>query len=183
MTSNVQNTGTQILFADHATDFGAAPATAANTLVVGTPTDVQIDTTSLGASGGARQSAKVDLGTPRPSLYKVSACLEHAATPTDGDTVSFYWAASANSTAATGNVGSVTGSDAAYTETDGSLAQLQYIGSMTLQAGTINIGHIGFLMPSQRYGSLVMENNDSTAFGAAADETHIVFDPVVYGDA
>lgn len=179
MTTNIQNTGTQILFRD-STDFSP---TAANDLQVGSPTAVQLDTTSLGATGGARASTKVDLGAVRPSSYFVRACLEHAATPTDGDSVSFYWASSSSATAATGNPGSVTGTDAAYTETDGSLSQLEYIGTMSLQAQTVNIGKIGFLVPSERYGCLVLENNDGTAFGANAAETHIVFDPNVYGDA
>ena len=179
MTSNVQNTGTQIRFRD-STDFGP---TTANILTVGTPTDGQLDMTSVAATGGARASTKVDLGSPRPSLYKVRACLEHAATPTDGDTVSFYWAPSSSSTAATGNPGNVTGTDAAYTDTDGSLAQLQFIGVMTLRAATVNIGEVGYLLPDEQYGSLVVVNNDGTAFHSDAAETHVVFDPVVYGDA
>lgn len=179
MTANVQNTGTQIRFRD-STDFSP---TAANNYTVGTPTDVQLDLTSLSASGGARESTKVDLGTPRPILYKVTAVLEHAATPTDGDTVSFYWAASPSGTAGTANLGNITGTDAAYVDSAGSLAQLQYIGDAVLRAATLNECHVGFLLPSMRYGNLVVVNNDGTAMFTDMVETHIVFDPVVYGDA
>lgn len=177
--------GTQLLFADHAADFGAAPATAANSLIIGTPTDVQIDGTNL-AAAAARQSAKTaDLGAARAYLYFVSACLEFASAPTSGGTVDFYWAESPSATAGTGNPAGVSGADAAYTGTSGdsladSLLVLTYIGSLILTADVINIGPVGSFTPGYRYGSLVLVNNGSTGFHATVmDETHIVMTPQI----
>ena len=172
--------GTQLLFADHATDFGAAPATAANSLVVGTPVDVQMDLTSLAASGGGHQSAKTaDLGVSRDHLFRVDACIEFAVAPTDGNTVDFYWASSPSATAGTGNPTDITGTDAAYVDTSGLLSQLTYIGSLSCSADTVVIGEVGIFTPFHRYGSLVVINNAAQAFGAAMDETHISVMPII----
>ncbi len=63
--------------------FGSAPATAANSLIIGTPTDVQMDLTGVAATGGARESAKADLGAIRDVEYYVDACLQFESAPTD----------------------------------------------------------------------------------------------------
>jgi len=173
---------TQILFADHATDFGAAPATAANSLIVGTPTDVQIDLTGVAATGGARESAKVDLGATRAELYELMACIEFESAPADGGNVFFYWAPSPSSAAATGNPGGATGSDAAYTDSVGKLGQLELIGTLTTRNTVLNIGLVDVFTPSNRYGSLIIVNQASTALRSTAtamDETHAVLSPVV----
>lgn len=175
---------TQLLFADHATDFGAAPATAANSLIIGTPSDVQLDLTGVAASGGARHSAKSgDLGATRAPLYRVDACLEFETAPADGGAVDFYWAASPSGTAGTGNPGGVTGSDAAFTDTAGNLGEMNYIGSLKVRNNVIAIGYVGVFVPEHRYGSLVVVNNASTALRSTAtamDETHITATPIIY---
>lgn len=174
-------TGIQFLFADHATDFGAAPATAANSLIIGAPTDVQIDMTGL-ATGGAREAAKADLTTPRAALWTVDACLEFESAPADGGVVDFYWGASPSTTAATGNPAGLTGSDAAFTDTVGNLGQMQFIGAMTLRNNVINIGHVGIFSPAYQYGILLLVNNGTTAFRSTAtamDETHIVMTEII----
>ena len=177
--------GTQLLYADHGTDFGAAPATAGNSLIIGSPTDVQIDLTGVAASGGARQSAKSgDLGATRDFIIRVDACLEFETAPTDGENVDFYWAGSPSSTAATGNGGGVTGSDSAYTDTSGTLAELTYIGSLICRNNVICIGEVGVFVPYHRYGSLVVVNNADQALRSTAtamDETHITLTPITYG--
>jgi hypothetical protein len=173
--------GTQLLFADHATDFGAAPATAANSLILGTPVDVQMDLTGVAASGGARHSAKTaDLGTVRPPYMRVDACIEFETAPADNGRVDFYWAGSPSATAANGNPGGVTGSDAAFTDTPGNLSQMTYIGALVVRNNVINIGEVGLFTPFHRYGSLVIVNNTNQAFrstATAADETHITVTP------
>lgn len=182
--SDLTYDGNQLLFADHATDFGASPATAANSLLVGSQTDIQIDLTGVAASGGARQSAKsASLGDPRVSMYLFDACIEFETAPTDGGTVDFYWAGSPSATAATGNPGGATGSDAAFTDTEGNLNQMQFIGSMTVRNNVINIGFVGILMPHHQYGSLVVVNNADQALRSTAtamDETHITATPLAY---
>lgn len=182
--SDLKYDGNQLLFADHATDFGASPTTAANSLLVGSQTDVQLDLTGLAASGGARQSTKsASLGDPRVSMYRVDACLEFETAPTDGGQVDFYWCGSPSSTAGTGNAAGLTGSDASFTDTTGNLAQLKFIGSLYVRNNVINIGYVGRLMPEHQYGILVVVNNADQALRSTAtamDETHITFTPLAY---
>ncbi len=169
--------GSQWLFADHATDFGAAPATAANTLILGTPTDIQIDCGSVAASGSARQSAKSGSFARTGSAYAdelvLGACVENATAPTAGGTIDFYWSGSHSATAATGNAGGTTGSDAAYTlDPD---RQLKYIGSLVVENQTTNIDtYIGILRPAHLYGCLVVVNNTDQNCATTADEIHAV---------
>ena len=176
--------GTQLLFADHATDFGAAPATAANSIIRGTPVDIQIDLTNLAISGGARQSAKsADLartGTEIVEWWNCKACMENETAPAAGGTYDFYWNASPSATAATGNMGGASGSDAAYTAAGET--QMTYIGSLRVKNTVINIGDVGNFSMTERYGSLIVINNTSTAArntATAMDETHIVLNPLV----
>jgi len=182
------DTFNQFLFADHATDFGAAPATAANSLLRGTQTDVQIDLTGVAASGGARQSTKsatFDVSSSRPEMFDVWACLEFESAPTDGGTVDIYWAGSPSATAGTGNPGGTTGSDAAFTDTAGNLGQLHHIGSLIVRNNVINIGHVGVFVPTHEYGNLVVVNNADQALRSTAtamDETHIVFNSLGHLD-
>lgn len=174
--------GTQFLFADHATDFGAAPTTAANSLLAGTQTDVQLDLTGVAASGGARHSAKMDFGATRARAYELLACIEFESAPADGGQVNFYWAPSPSGTAGTGNTGIVTGSDAAFTDTSGNLGELVFIGSLSVVNAVVSIGYVGVLYPTNRYGSLAVVNQASTAMrssSVAMDETHIVLTPIV----
>lgn len=172
----------QILFADHATDFGSAPATAANSLILGTATDCQIDTTSLAASGGSRQSAKFDFGASRAPLYRLDACVELATTGVDNEFIDFYLGGSPSGTAGTGNPAGLTGSDAAFTETDGLLGKLQKIGPLWVHAATLIIGYVGLVVPQHRYGILVVENSCADAFAATVDEIHFTLTPITYGN-
>lgn len=180
-TEMLMKNGTQLLFRDP-TDFpnsGAGPpTTAANSLIIGTPTQVDIDLTNLAASGGARESDKADLGgavwAPEWSL---DACLEFETAPTDGGVVMFYWAPSPSATAGTGNPGGLTGVDAGFTDTTGILGQCQRIGPLTVRNNVINIGHVGILRPKYRYGMLVVVNLADQALRSTAtamDETHII---------
>ncbi len=178
-------TGLQFLFRDP-TDFDTAapflPATAANSLIIGTPTEVDIDLTGVAASGGARESDKLDLTTPWASEWSVDACLEHETAPADGGVALFYWAASPIVTAATGNPGGLTGTDADFTDTAGILGQFQWIGSLLLRNNVINIGHVGRFFPQFQFGILAYVNQGSTAMRSTAtamDETHIVMTEVI----
>lgn len=177
--------GTQLLFADHATDFGAAPATAANSLIIGTPTDVQMNFSVI-ADAAAWESAKTaslaHTGSAFPMEWVLGACMEGTATPSDGLTYDFHWNPSPNSTAGTGNSGGASGTDAAITITGSVLDQLIFIGSMTCRANVINIdANIGRLRLPYLYGSLVMANRSGVAMvaDADADECHAVLTPVI----
>lgn len=181
----LQKYGTQLLFAD-VTDFpnsGAGPPnTAANSLIVGSPTKVQIDLTSVAAEA-ARQSDKTasltHIGTAWPIEWVLGACLEHVATPTAGEVVEFYWNTSPNSIAATGNSGGASGSDAAYAV--GGKEQLIWIGNLVLTANVINIdANIGRVWLPHLYGSLIVVNASPTkAMHSAMDETHVTLTPII----
>lgn len=177
-------TDQQIVFADHATDF--SPATAVNLRPsAGEVVKGQIILAAL-ANAAARQSAKVDCGPGPRKPFLVRAALELAATPTAGGTVDLYWAPSLSATAANGNPGGVSGSDAAYTGDSSNLtaaiAQLEFIGSFVCTemptAEGVQRAVVGEFTPSLRYGSLVVVNNSGAAVHTDDVECHIVFDPI-----
>jgi len=179
--SEQDGTPKQICFADHATDFNPT----GTSLEFGTPTDCQIILAAL-ADGAARQSAKVDLGAERAEVYKVRAAFEMAATPVAGDMIELYWSPSSSSTAANGNAGGVSGTDAAYAGYSANLAasvkQLDMIGVFVCTAqitGTVQVAEVGVFSPAERYGSLVVKNESAAAFHSDDVECHVVFDPVV----
>lgn len=179
-----------LVFADHDTDFtGGAPATAAESLIPAglTITQVQIDLTTR-ATDEAVESDKADFGATRSPIYRVDAAIEFVSTfPIDGEIVEFYWGPSHASVAANGNPAGLVGvadTDAQeYSDTAGLLAQLDYIGSLTLSNEAIVSGKVGFLVPSKRYGGLIVINKSTIGTNSAAgmDETHIVFTPMTYG--
>lgn len=178
----MDDTPPQISFADFAGDFNP---TAGNDLRKGTDTEVQLSLVDV-ADAAARQSVKVDLGGDRAQTYKVRAAFEMAATPTAGDVIELYWAPSSSSTAATGNAGGVSGSDAAYAGYSANLGdsvkQLDFIGVFvcTVQVTTtVQVAEIAFFSPSERYGSLIVKNESDTAFHSDDVECHVVFDPIV----
>lgn len=171
----------QICFRD-ATDFSP---TAANDLRdANSPTLVQFNFESV-TNGSYRQSTKADLGALRAPAYKVRAAMEIGATPTAGNVISAWWAPSQSATAGTGNAGAVSGADGAYTgyssNPAASVLQLDFIGNFicTAQAtGTIQVAEIGILVPSERYGSLVLLNGSGATMFTDAAEIHVVFDPI-----
>lgn len=181
----LQKYGEQLLFRD-VTDFpdggSGPPTTAANNLIIGTPTEVQIDLTDV-AAAAARQSDKTATlartASAWPIKWVLGACVEHVATPTAGETVNFYWNASPNSTAGTGNNGGATGADDVFAVAG--LPQLIFIGSMTLRAAIVNIdAAVGVLWTPYLYGSLIVVNSSPTkAFHSVMDETHVVLTPII----
>jgi hypothetical protein len=177
--SDLKYDGNQFLFADHATDFGAAPNTAANSLIIGTPTDVQMDLGAL-ANSAAWQSAKFDFGDPRASMYRCDACIVTASAATLSATFDLYIAFSPSATVGTGNSGNTTGVDGTYTATAGSKSQMSYIGALACRAATTNIGYVGRVTPEHRYGNLVLINSSGQAVETTADDTHITLTPIAF---
>ena len=177
----VLQVGTQIVFADHATDFVGG---AAKTSLEIAGTDVQIDLTDV-ADTGARESAKVDLGVSRAPAYSVMASLEFAATPTTGEVVELYWAPSPISTAANGNPMNIDGVDAAAPSGIGTLAELVkaciFIGNFVATndpTTAVQTAFIGTFVPPERYGILIVKNETGAAFHSDAVECHVVFSPI-----
>lgn len=179
--SSVIQVGTQIIFADHGTDF--AGGTAKSSLEVAPATDVQIDLTSL-ADGSGRESAKVDFGASRAHSYSVIASLEFAATPTTGEVVAFHWAPSPISTAGNGNIMNIDGVDANAPSGIGTLAELiaasDFIGNFFCTndiTTNVQTARVGVLYPTERYGILIVENQSGAALHSDAVEHHVVFNP------
>lgn len=173
----------QICFRD-STDFSPTAANDLRDASAGNVTLVQFNFESV-TNGSYRQSTKADLGALRAPAYKVRAAMEIGATPTAGNVISAWWAPSASSTAGTGNAGAVSGADGAYTgyssNAAASVLQLDFIGNFicTAQAtGTIQVAEIGILVPSERYGSLVLLNGSGATMFTDAAEIHVVFDPL-----
>ncbi len=180
----LQKYGTQLMFADFATDFdNPTDPTAANYLVVGTPTEVQMNLSVI-AAAAAWQSAKtatlVHTSPAWPIEWILGAGLESTAAPAAGGTFDFYWNASPSATAGTANSGAASGTDLAFAIAG--LDQLRRIGTMVVQAAVINIQTeiSRFYMP-HLYGSLIVVNNTSVAMvaDADADECHITLTPVL----
>lgn len=184
----LRQTATQLSFADHATDFVTGtphtPVTTANSFNIGTPTEVQMNFSVI-AAAAAWESAKTatlaDTGTAWPDHWILGAVMESTATPADSGTFDFYWNASTNPTAGTGNSGVASGTDLAIAVAASQLSQLIYIGSMVVLNVVINKdSNIGTLDMPYLYGSLIMVNNTSVAMvaDADADECFAVLTPV-----
>ncbi len=181
--------GTQLLFAD-VTDFpnsGAGPPqTAANDLIISGATKVQMNLSVL-ADTNAWQSAKTatlaDTGSSWPLGWIFGASMEGAATPTLGATYDFFWNASPNPTAGTGNSGGCSGTDLAYTA--GGTSQLIPLGSLFCLANVFNIS--SDIRPGQSliqlphlYGSLVIVNNSGVAMESTVpDNIHFTLTPLI----
>ena len=180
--------GTQIVFADHASDYVGGGGN--NSLEIAGSTDVQIDIAPAGvglATQLARQSAKVDLGAARAAAYAVMISCEPADDPTAGDTIDLYWSPSPDSVAAVGNAGGASGTDAAYaasalrTLVEG-LNQMLFIDSFPLavsnDADGVQIGLVGIFVPPDRYGSLIVHNNSAVSLHTDGVEFAVSFQPI-----
>ena len=178
----------QIVFGNHAGDFGPA---AANDLRISSDgsneTDVELVLLDL-ADAAAAQSAKADLGANRAQAYRVRACIEmQVAAATAGKVVEFYWSESHHATAANGNAGGCSGAVGAYSGYSADLAdavnQLIPIGSMVMTDDAFDsaqIGTVGRLSPGERYGSLVVKNECGQTICDTDDiEAHVVLDPII----
>ncbi len=177
--------GTQLVFADHATDFG--DPTAINDLRPGQAagTEVQIDLTSV-ADTEARASTQADFGALRAKRFSVDAAIEIQATATTGELIEFYWGASHNPTAGDGEMGNLgaNDADADYTGTPATLAegvqQLIFLGALVCSAdATVQSAHITVFSPPARYGKLVVKNESGAILQADGAEAHIVFTPLI----
>lgn len=173
----LQVTGTVIIIADST----YAPATNSS---LGSRTD-DIDVVALTA-GQAREGVKIDLGATHAPLYSVDLTTEFA-TDADG-TIDLYWSESHSATAAVGNMGFVTGVDADWAGAVGmtleeSLAMMIPIGSFQCAAQFTNdgvqIGHVGFFSPVQRYGILVYHNNTLDIMHSDSVECAVRLTPVI----
>lgn len=145
--------------------------TAVNNL--GTRTN-QINLTSL-ANNAARQSDKIDLGQYRSPIYSVISNLDFLTPPQTG-VVEFWWGPSVSSVSGECNPGKLTGVDSAYTgygttqtHLDNSIKQLQYIGDFPCYPQASPSGqtaYVGELIPTHRYGSLVVYNKSGAAMAS-----------------
>ena len=185
MAEVLQKEGTSFVFANSTYSPGAS---AVNNLGVWAAAS-DIELASLGAEA-ARQSIKKDLGATRARQYAVTACIEMASDPSAGDSVEFYWGPSKESTAGMGNPGNLTGTDLAYTGYTAStlgegLDKLVHIGFLPLSLmntadNEFDMGFVGILRPTHRYGCLVVFNGaGADAFHSDSVEMAVQFMPIV----
>jgi len=141
-----------------------------NDLSSGSPTVVDF-TCDEGGTGLADQAAvnsdQVDLGANRPTEFHVTAALEWFAAVTAGQTVDFYWSASANSAVAAGNPGEPDGVDGLYAPSgfadDLGVQQMTFIGSHINNSNvSVQISYVGSFTATHQYGQLVMFNDSGT---------------------
>ncbi len=126
-----------------------------------TPT---ITNTTLAAASCA-QAATLDFGTPRAANFLVRASAQWTANPTAGTTLDVYigWSSASNA----GQPGGV-GSAAATTIATTVLANLEFVGSLVLNAvTTYQTMDIGVVMPKLQYGTFVWYNGASISMGSA----------------
>lgn len=164
-----------------------APVDDGTNWTIGTPTDVLLTMAGV-ASGASRQSDKVDLGVARAATYEVLGCVDFTGeTPTQGETVEYYWAPSTSATQANGNVLGNSGADgdapdgAVGTPTQGDLlAGCQFIGTLVVHDGAaVQNGLVGVFSPSSRHGQLILLNSAGDAFANDDVEMHQVFNPII----
>jgi hypothetical protein len=109
--------------------------------------------------------------------------IEFDVAPTAGNVVEFYWSASHSGTAATGNDGGASGSDAAYKagEEDEWKRQLLYMGALTATADaatTVQVQTINSMFTApQRYGQVVVVNKSGQALEGDAVEMCVALIP------
>jgi len=174
--------GTQLLFNDSSV---YVPLNALGSIELLSPTAIDVEMNLIAvADTEAYGSAKADLTANRALAYSVIAALEMAATPTTGEPVNFYWAPSPASVPGDGNPGYVSGLDADYTGTPATLAEglalLQYIGTLICTAdAAVQVGVINpKFEPSERYGTLIVENQSGAVIATDAVETAVAFTPI-----
>lgn len=164
-----------------------SPADAATNWTIGTPTDAVLTLNNV-ANGAARQSDKVDLGTPRPPRYALFGCVDYTGeTPSAIGQTDYYWAPSTSSTQANGNVAGNSGADGAAP--DGALGSITlaefllqciYIGSLyTHDGAVVQNGFVGVFQPPTQWGQLVVVNNGGDTYEQDDVEAHQVMNPIV----
>lgn len=134
----------------------------------------------------ARQSNKTDLGLYRAASYSVMTNLEFSSPPTTG-TVEFWWAPSINPISGYVNPGFIAGLDGPYwgygnnqTHLDNAIRQLQYIGDFpcsTVQSPSGQIGYVGELVPTHRYGTLVVYNKAGSPINSGVTQVVVSLIP------
>lgn len=138
------------------------------------------------AAGASRQGVKVDFGAVRAPMYEALAVMEFAASVAAGKSVDLFIVPSNHSTAGSGNLIALTGTDAAYTgyasNADAALAQVvnHRVGSFvtTTQATTtVQVGSFGRFVPGARWGCPVVRNRCAVALGPDV-RVHIVLNPI-----
>lgn len=137
------------------------------------------------SNGSYRESAKIDFGATRGTLYRVEIDMELAATPTAGNSVTLWANQSSSATAGTDNRGGTAGADQAYTgyssNAAASVKQLDLIGDgiCTSQAtSTVQKATIGYFSPAKQYCSFVLLNGSGANFHSSDSNCVITFTPV-----
>lgn len=127
------------------------------------------------ASDAYRQSAKFDFGATHAREWEVTCAVEFTSAPAATGEVMVWIGYSSSATAGTGNPSNLTGADAAYlgygaaaTDATEVIEQLQRIGAFPVSNDiAVQIGHVGLIVPRERYGIVVVRNRTSVALDAS----------------
>lgn len=130
--------------------------------------------TSL-ANGAGRMGAKVDLGANFTELYSARLTCKLASTPTAGNRIRIALAFSHDNTKFPGGV---TGSDAAYTDTD-LLRQLVELRSMPVDNSTASQVIIVMTRALGRYVAPVIFDESGQAFSGTGSDHEFALVPLV----
>ncbi len=163
-----------------------SPVDAATNHTIGTPTDVVLTLAGV-ADGAGRQSDKFDFGASRAPAYECLGCVDFTGeTPTTGEVIEYYFLPSTSTTQANGNVAGNSGADA--DAPGGALGSItlaefkkvaQHIGNLTIHNGAVvQNGFVGVLVPTSRYGQILVINESGDAFEADDVEMHQVLNPM-----
>lgn len=153
----------------------------ANEILVKSGTPIAVTCTLAGltssTTNGAVQSLKMDFGATRAQqmLVRLQTCFTVA--PTAGGAIEVYVGFSSSSTAASGNVANLVGTDTAYAGYANDVAtakrQLQLVGvmgvSVTTSTTVAQIADVGVFTPGDRYGQIVVVNTCSQALSTVTN--------------
>lgn len=150
----------------------------ASEILVKSGTPLVMTMTSLGGlvtsttSGGA-QAAKYDLGATRAQTMLVRLQAAWTTAPTAGGALEVYVAFSSQSTATSGNVANLVGTDVAYTgyanDVSQAKRQLTFVGVLSAANTTsTQIVDVGTFTPHDRYCQVVAVNTTSQPLATTA---------------
>lgn len=136
------------------------------------------------ANAAARQGAKGDFGATRAAQYAVRVSVELDVDLSAAGSIEVYHSSSPSGTAATGNTGGATGSDAAYTPgVNSQVEHLMLVGILSLPATCDDDiaydGIIGYITIPERYGMPVIVNKSGQALEVTADKMYVAYLPVI----
>ncbi len=153
---------------------GFSPADPATDYTISGQTDVLLTLSGV-ADDAARQSSKADLTANRAEKYDCFFAADFTGeTPVALQSCEVWWAPSHSVTAANANVAGNSGIDNAAPDgalgsitLDEFLDQCDQIGTLPTHDGaSVQVGHVGVLVPTTQFGQIILVNRSGDVFEA-----------------